>query len=112
MDSARANDTAWRSEAGTPSASNGPSSTCATAGSPTAPRPSEHTVMPNCVEATQSSRCSLANLTAGAPRLNWRYVNRTLTDAPLLPWPMESRVLAELGISVGAIWDKYAGGQP
>jgi hypothetical protein len=40
----------------------------------------------------------------GAPVLGARYVNRTLTTQPLLPWPMEARIQAELGISATAIW--------
>jgi hypothetical protein len=48
-------------------------------------------------------------------RLQYRYVNRQLTDQPLLPWPMEGRIQAELGISVNAIvvaaLDQAAGGR-
>lgn len=44
----------------------------------------------------------------GAPVLDRRYVDRVLTDAPLLPWPMESRVQAELGVSVTSIWTAWA----
>lgn len=44
----------------------------------------------------------------GAPRLTSRYVDRTLTSAPLLPWPMEGRAQAELGVSISDIWREYA----
>jgi hypothetical protein len=47
---------------------------------------------------------------AGAPNLGNRYVNRTLTAQSVLPWPMESRIQAELGISASVIWDKFARG--
>jgi hypothetical protein len=47
-------------------------------------------------------------VTAGAPVLNRRYVNRTLTSAALLPWLMEDRARAELGVSIDAIWNQYA----
>lgn len=45
---------------------------------------------------------------AGAPRLSSRYVNRVLTGEPLLPWPMEARGMAELGVSISGIWREYA----
>jgi hypothetical protein len=41
-------------------------------------------------------------------RMGFRYVDRQLTDQPLLPWPMEARIQRELGISVNAIWNQYA----
>jgi hypothetical protein len=41
-------------------------------------------------------------------RLQYRYVDRQLTDVPLLPWPMEARIRAELGVSVGEIVTRYA----
>ena len=41
------------------------------------------------------------------PRLN-RYENRRATGEPLTPWPMESRALAELGVSVNGIIREYA----
>jgi parallel beta-helix repeat protein len=41
-------------------------------------------------------------------RFKYRYVDRTLTDQPLWPWPMESRVQSELGVSVGEIAAKYS----
>jgi hypothetical protein len=49
-------------------------------------------------------------VTAGTPQLSMRYVNRVLTQQPILPWPMQARIQAELGVDVGAIWQKYAGG--
>jgi hypothetical protein len=47
-----------------------------------------------------------ANQGEGA-RLQHRYVNRQLTNQPLLPWPMEGRIRKELGVSVGAIVEEY-----
>ena len=44
----------------------------------------------------------------GGARLQ-RYVNRQATGAPLAPWEMESRAVAEMGVSVEAIIQKYAG---
>jgi hypothetical protein len=43
-----------------------------------------------------------ANQGEGA-RFQYRYVNRQLTNEPLLPWPMEDRIKAELGVSVNNI---------
>lgn len=40
---------------------------------------------------------------AGAPVLDRRYVDRTLTGEPLWPWPMEARIQSELGVSVTAL---------
>jgi hypothetical protein len=40
--------------------------------------------------------------------MGFRYVDRRLTDQPLLPWPMEERIQRELGLSVNAVWNKYA----
>ena len=45
----------------------------------------------------------------GGAQLDYRYVNGVKTDTPVLPWPMEGRGLAELGISISAIWQEYAG---
>jgi hypothetical protein len=42
-------------------------------------------------------------------RLDLRYVDGVRTDTPLLPWPMQSRAAAELGVDVGAMWQQYAG---
>jgi hypothetical protein len=36
-------------------------------------------------------------------RFQYRYVDRQLTDQPLLPWPMEGRIQDELGLSVGTL---------
>jgi hypothetical protein len=47
-----------------------------------------------------------ANQGEGA-RFQYRYVDRQLTDVPLLPWPMEARIRSELGVSVGAIVERY-----
>ncbi|MFN8469836.1 MAG: right-handed parallel beta-helix repeat-containing protein [Caldilineaceae bacterium] len=47
-----------------------------------------------------------ANQGEGA-RFQYRYVERQLTDQPLLPWPMESRIKSELGLSVGKLIDQY-----
>jgi hypothetical protein len=41
-------------------------------------------------------------------RLHYRYVNRQLTNQPLLPWPMESRAVSELGVSITALVEQYA----
>jgi hypothetical protein len=43
----------------------------------------------------------------GAPILDRRYVDRTLTNIPLWPWPMQERAMAELGVDVTAIAQKY-----
>jgi hypothetical protein len=43
-------------------------------------------------------------------RFQYRYVDRQLTNQPLLPWPMEGRAQAELGVSVGKIIEQYRGG--
>lgn len=56
------------------------------------------------------TNCRVGSATTGdgsGARLTYRYVNRTLTDQPLLPWPMESRALAELGVSVDGIIEEY-----
>jgi hypothetical protein len=37
-------------------------------------------------------------------RFQYRYVDRQLTNQPLLPWPMEGRARAELGVSVEALF--------
>ena len=42
-------------------------------------------------------------------RLDLRYVDGQRTNVPVLPWPMESRGQAELGISIGEQWTRYAG---
>lgn len=39
----------------------------------------------------------------GGARFTNRYVNRQLTNQPLLPWSMESRAVSELGVSINAI---------
>jgi hypothetical protein len=46
-------------------------------------------------------------------RLTHRYVDGELTRTPLLPWPMEGRIRAEVGVSVGEIVRRYnaAGGE-
>ena len=49
------------------------------------------------------------SILAGGAQLDYRYVNGVKTDTPVLPWPMEGRGLAELGISISAIWQEYAG---
>ncbi len=41
-------------------------------------------------------------------RFQYRYVDRTLTEQPLWPWPMESRIQSELGVSVNELAAKYA----
>jgi hypothetical protein len=40
-------------------------------------------------------------------RLTHRYVDGVLTRTPLLPWPMEGRIRAELGVSVREIVRRY-----
>jgi hypothetical protein len=42
-------------------------------------------------------------------RLDMRYQDGVRTNAPLLPWPMQGRAAAELGVDVGAMWQQYAG---
>jgi UDP-N-acetylmuramate-alanine ligase len=42
-------------------------------------------------------------------RLANRYVDGVLTDAPLLPWPMQDRAANELGVDVTGMWTRYAG---
>ena len=49
---------------------------------------------------------SVQSADSGA-RLTYRYVNRILTDEPLLPWPMESRGSDELGVSITAIIEQH-----
>lgn len=46
---------------------------------------------------------------AGGARLTNRYVNGVLTGEPILPWPMESRGIAELGVSISAMWRQLSG---
>ena len=58
------------------------------------------------------TNCRIGSATTGdgsGARLTYRYVDRQLTNQPLLPWPMESRALAEMGVSVDAIIERYAG---
>jgi hypothetical protein len=45
----------------------------------------------------------------GGARLTNRYVDGVLTTTPVLPWPMQQRGMDELGISIGDIWQGYAG---
>jgi hypothetical protein len=40
-------------------------------------------------------------------RFQYRYVNGALTQIPLWPWPMQDRAMAELGIDVTAIAQRY-----
>ena len=42
-------------------------------------------------------------------RLVNRYVNGTLTDVPLWPWPMESRGMAEMGLNITEWAQQYVG---
>ncbi len=37
---------------------------------------------------------------SGGARLENRYINRTLTNEPLWPWPMDERAESELGINI------------
>ena len=46
---------------------------------------------------------------AGGARLTNRYVDGVLTSDPILPWPMESRGIAELGVSISAMWRQLSG---
>ena len=39
----------------------------------------------------------------GGARLQYRYTDRELSDVPLLPWPMDARMQAEVGITGTAI---------
>jgi hypothetical protein len=43
----------------------------------------------------------------GGARLEYRYVDGTLTDIPLLPWPMQGRAMAEMGVNATAIAQGY-----
>ena len=55
---------------------------------------------------TPCTDCRIGNTTTGdgsGAQLQYRYVDRVLTDVPLLPWPMESRGIAELGVSITGI---------
>jgi hypothetical protein len=62
------------------------------------------------VSAPTNSRiaASLWAAQGSGARLQYRYVDGKLTNVPLLPWPMEARIQAELGMSVGKIVQKYA----
>jgi len=40
-------------------------------------------------------------------RLEYRYVDGALTDIPLLPWPMQGRAMAEMGVNATAIAQGY-----
>ena len=51
--------------------------------------------------------CRIGAAGTGGARLQYRYVDRQLTSVPLLPWPMESRAVSELGLSVTSIWQEY-----
>src|SRR4051794_24059522 len=66
---ATTNDTVCSTASDTPSRSNGASSRCATAGSPTRPRRIEHTVMPSWAPASISDRFWPAWITVTALRL-------------------------------------------
>jgi hypothetical protein len=48
-----------------------------------------------------------ANQGEGA-RFQYRYVNRQLTNQPLLPWPMENRIEDELGLDITHLIDQYS----
>ncbi len=52
--------------------------------------------------------CRIGDAGAGGAILQ-RYVDRVATGQPLTPWPMEGRAMAELGLSINAIWQEYAG---
>ena len=56
----------------------------------------------------RDSRIPNAPLAQGGGAQLQMYVNRQPTGAPLTPWPMESRALAELGVSVDAVIEEYA----
>jgi hypothetical protein len=43
---------------------------------------------------------------AGAD-MRWRYVDRVQTSTPVMPWPMQGRIMDELGVNVEAIWTQY-----
>ena len=53
------------------------------------------------------TNCRIGAAGTGGARLG-RYVDRVPTGQPLTPWPMESRALAELGVSVNGIIREYA----
>lgn len=60
-------------------------------------------------ELTVTNTCDGARTCANeGARLTSRYIDGVLTDAALLPWPMEQRGMDELGISISAIWAGYA----
>jgi len=50
-----------------------------------------------------------ASIPQGAGAQLQRYVDRQALGGSLAPWPMESRAVAELGVSVNAIIQEYAG---
>jgi len=61
---------------------------------------------------TTCTNCRIGSTTTGdgsGARLQYRYVNRQLTNVPILPWPMESRAVSEMGISINSIWEGAAG---
>jgi hypothetical protein len=44
----------------------------------------------------------------GGADMRWRYVDRVQqVGTPVLPWPMQARIMAELGVDVNAIWTQY-----
>ena len=61
------------------------------------------------VTMTNSRVGSTTQGASSGARLQYRYVDRVLTDIPLLPWPMEGRGLDELGVSITAIMQQYSG---
>jgi hypothetical protein len=68
------------------------------------------TVLSNGSLAVTNSRIAnseWANQGEGA-RFQYRYMDRTLTDQPLFPWPMEGRIRNEMDISANEIAVKYA----
>jgi hypothetical protein len=65
------------------------------------------TVQDNKIERVLSGSGNITSQTGGGARLRHRYVNGVLMDGSngqpaqqLWPWPMESRIQAELGVSV------------
>jgi hypothetical protein len=56
------------------------------------------------VQNVTNSRIDNSSIPVGeGVRFGNRYVNRTLTGEPLLPWPMEARIQSEAGLSINAL---------
>ncbi len=63
-------------------------------------------VSPSARSALTNSRIGTTG--SGGAQLQ-RYMDRQATGEPLTPWPMESRAVAEMGVSIESIIQEYAG---